>query len=382
MATHYDALVLGVGGMGAAALAHLARRGMSVVGVEQDDVPSERGSSVGETRVIRKAYFEDPRYVPLLERAYVLWRELEDVAGETLFVRTGCMTLGPPDHAALRGVLESVTRHHLPHDLLTEREIVQRFPALVPSPGDVGVFEADAGYLHVERCTRAHARWAVSMGAELRTRVRVIDLRLDGEIHATLSDGSHVTAPRAVVSAGAWLASSPAFRELARGLPLTVERQVQLWFPSAPGASGLAAFIHFVGERAFYGIPTPDSVKVCAHHGGEETTPDALDRALRPEDESDVRAYLRAHLPSLDAPPLRARVCMYTNTPDHHFVVGRSPHRPEVVLLGGFSGHGYKAASAIGEIAAELVHDGKSALDLAMFDPARFGAGHERSALG
>ena len=362
----------GGGGRGAAALAHLARRGLSVVGIEQDDVPSERGSSVGETRVIRKAYFEDPRYVPLLERAYTLWRELEEVAGETLFVRTGCLTLGPPGHEAIRGVLESVSRHRLPHELLEERDVAARFPALVPSPGDVGVFERDAGYLHVERCTLAHARWAASMGAELRTRVEVTELRIDGGVRATLSDGSHVTAPRAVVAAGAWLATSPALREIARALPLTVERQVQLWFAHSPVSRSLAGFIHFVEGRAFYGIPTADSVKVCAHHGGETTTPDALDRALRPADEATVRDYLRAHLPSLDGSPIRSRVCMYTNTPDQHFVVGRAPGRPEVVVLGGFSGHGYKAASVVGEIAAELVAEGKSALDLAMFDPARF----------
>jgi sarcosine oxidase len=359
--------------MGAAALAHLARRGLSVVGIEQDDVPSERGSSVGETRVIRKAYFEDARYVPLLERAYALWRELEEIAGETLFVRTGCMTLGPPEHAAIRGVLDSVARHRLPHELLDERAVVARFPAFVPSRGDVGVFESDAGYLHVERCTRAHARWAVQLGAELRTHVGVTEVCLDGEVRVTLSDGSLVTAPRAVVAAGPWLASGAAFRELSGDLPLTVERQVQLWFPRSLHSASLAAFIHFVGERAFYGIPTADSVKVCAHHGGEEATPDGLDRALRPDDEARVRTYLRAHLPSLDGSPLRSRVCMYTNTPDQHFIVGRSPRYPNVVFLGGFSGHGYKAAAAVGEIAAQLVVDGKSRFDLGMFDPSRFG---------
>ena len=356
--------------MGAAALAHLARRGLRAIGIEQDDVPSEQGSSVGETRVIRKAYFENPRYVPLLERAYTLWRELERETGESLFERTGCMTLGPPDHEAIRGVLASVAEHRLPHRVMREGEIRQTFAPLVPAPGDVGVLEEDAGYLHVEACTRAHARWAVAMGAELRTRTQLVELEMSDGVHAVLADGSIVSAPRAVVAAGPWLATSHALREVAGDLPLVVERQVQLWFPPPPRP--LPAFIHFAGEWAHYAIPTPEAIKVCRHHGGEATSPDALDRSLRPEDEAAVRGYLRAHLPSLDAPPLRSRVCMYTNTPDQHFVVGRLPYQPNVVVLGGFSGHGYKMASVVGEIAAELVAGGESPFDLAMFDPGRF----------
>ncbi len=210
------------------------------------------------------------------------------------------------------------------------------------------------------------------MGAELRTRVEVTELRIDGGVRATLSDGSHVTAPRAVVAASAWLATSPALRGSRAPCRSPSSARSSSGSPTLPVSRSLAGFIYFVEGRAFYGIPTADAVKVCAHHGGEPTTPDALDRTLRPEDEKTVRDYLRAHLPSVDAAPIRSRVCMYTNTPDQHFVVGRAPGRPEVVVLGGFSGHGYKAASVVGEIAAELVAEGKSALDLAMFDPARF----------
>ena len=176
---HYDVLVLGVGGMGAAALAHLAARGVSVLGVEQGDVPSDRGSSVGETRVIRKAYFEDPRYVPLIERAYVLWNELEAYAKEQLLVRTGCLNVGHPAHAAIRGVRESVALHALPHVLLDAAGLRARFPAFVPSPDDVGIFEADGGYLRVEACTTAHARLAIERGATLLTRTRVEELAVD-----------------------------------------------------------------------------------------------------------------------------------------------------------------------------------------------------------
>jgi len=377
--TRHDVLVLGLGGMGAAALAHLAARGLSVVGVDQDALPSLRGSSVGETRVIRKAYAEDPRYVPLLVRAYELWGELEARAHRELFTRVGCLNLGPPAHPAIRGVLESAERHGLPHAVLREDEVRARF-SVVPEPGDQGVFEEDAGYLAVEACTKAHLEWATACGAEVRqARVTAVEVAASS-VRATLEDGSSLVADRAVVAAGPWLAGST-FQELTRGLPLVVERQVQLWFRpvalDATRAPALPAFIHFVEGGPFYGIPLDDShpspaVKVCRHHGGASTTADTLDRAVSLADEATVRDYLRVHLPAADGPLLRSRVCMYTNTPDEHFVVGPLARAPHVVVLGGFSGHGYKMASVMGEIAADLVREGRSAFDLGMFAPERF----------
>jgi len=380
VSARHDVLVLGLGGMGAAALAHLAARGLSAVGVDQDTPPSLRGSSVGETRVIRKAYAEDPRYVPLLVRSYELWRELEARSGRKLFTRVGCLNLGPSAHPAIRGVLESAERHGLPHRLLGDADLRARF-SVVPAPGDVGVFEEDAGYLAVEACTQAHLAWATARGAQLRrARVTALDVTRSS-VTATLDDGSSLAADRAVVAAGPWLASAPAFHDLARELPLVVERQVQLWFQpldrEATRAPALPAFIHFVDGGPFYGIPLDDShaspaVKVCRHHGGARTTADALDRAVTPQDESTVRGYLRAHLPAADGPLLRSRVCMYTNTPDEHFVVGALSRAPHVVVLGGFSGHGYKMAPVMGEIAADLVQRGRSEFDLGMFAPERF----------
>lgn len=380
MSERHDALVLGLGGMGAAALAHLAARGLSVVGVDQDPVPSVRGSSVGETRIIRKAYAEDPRYVPLLLRAYVLWTELESRSKRSLFTRVGCLNLGPADHPAIVGVLESARRHGLAHERLGPAELRRRF-SVVPSPGDLGVFEQDAGYLAVEACTQAHLDWAVAGGARV-VHARVAGLEVEpSSVRATLDDGTTVIADRAVVAAGPWLASAPALRALAAHLPLVVERQVQLWFqpadPVAASAPALPTFIHFVEGGPFYGIPRDPShavpaAKVCRHHGGASTTADAVDRTVSAADEATVRSYLLAHLPTADGPLLRSHVCMYTNTPDEHFLVGLLQSAPRVVLLGGFSGHGYKMASVMGEIAADLVQQGRSAFDLGMFDPWRF----------
>jgi len=369
--TDADVIVLGVGGMGAAALAHLAGRGLRAIGIERDDVPSLRGSSVGQTRIIRKAYFEDARYVPLLHRAYELWRELD----ASLYVRTGCLNLGPPEHPDIRGVLDSVRTHGLPHERLDADDVRRRFPAFDPASGDVGVHEEDAGYLRVEASTEAHAARARASGAELRTRTIVRSVTIaDDSVRVTLDSGGELTAKHLVVAAGAWLGT---LAELATDLPaLTVTRQVQLWFrpqnEELARAPTMPAFIHFVGERAFYGVPlTGSGVKVCRHHGGEVTSADALDRALRPEDEHDVRGYIGAHLRNADGPLVHSQVCMYTSTPDHHFVVGLHPRWRHVVVLGGFSGHGYKMASVIGEIAADLVERGQSRHDIALFDPAR-----------
>jgi sarcosine oxidase len=379
---HHDVLVLGLGGMGTAALAHLAARGLSAVGVEQDDVPSLWGSSVGETRVIRKAYLEDARYVPLLVRAYALWRELEERERASLYVRTGCLVLGPRDHAAVRGTKASAEQHGLLHSVLAEDEVRARL-ALVPAPGDEGVFEEDAGFLRVEACTAAHARWAKASGATLRTRTRVTELDLGGgKVRATLEGGERLTADKLVVSAGAWLASAPGLAEIARDVPLVVERQAQLWFRSkareATRPPALPVFIHFTGAGTFYGLPPDEAheapaVKVCRHHGGTLTQADALDRVVHDEDEAPVRRYVHAHLPAADGERVRARICMYTNTPDEHFLVGAHPRWPHVVVLGGFSGHGYKMASVMGEIAADLVATGTSRFDLGMFRVGRFG---------
>lgn len=381
---HFDVLVLGVGGMGAAALAHLASRGARVAGVEQHSVPNDRGSSTGETRVIRKAYFEDPRYVPLIERAYTLWNELEKHTGEELLVRTGCLNFGPSEHVAIRGVRESVALHGLPHDTLDHHAIGGRFPAFVPADGDVGIFEEDGGFLRVEACTDAHARRAVESGARLLTGQRVVALDVTERlVTAHLDDGAAISADRVVVSAGPWLASTPALAPIAARLPLRVTRQVQLYFrpedPEIVDADSMPVFIHFDGDRAFYGVPlhgehgAEPALKVCQHGGGElVTSADDLDREVHERDIAPVRDWMRDHLPDGDGELVRARVCMYTSTPDGHFVVGALRAMPNVIVLGGFSGHGYKMAPVIGEVAADLAMGRASPFDLALFSPERF----------
>jgi sarcosine oxidase len=369
----FDCIVLGVGGMGSAACYHLACRRQHVLGLEQFEIPHEHGSSHGHSRVIRKAYFEDPRYVPLLHRAFELWRALERESGEKLLHITGGLNIGPPDHACIRGVLESVRRHGLPHAVLDAAEVRRRFPAIRPVGDVIGVHEMEAGFLRPERCVTAHVEGARRHGAEIRTGQRVSAIDWTGnEVRVTSGDGIH-RAAKLVVTAGPWLPSV-----LPIGLPLRVERQVQLWFqPREPAIfepGRMPVFICFLNDRSYYGVPAFDGrgVKVCRHHGGATVTPDTVDRTVTRADKDDVRSFIRTHLAPLDGPSQDGKVCLYTNTPDEHFIIGPSPALERVVIAGGFSGHGFKFAGVVGEIVADLVISGTTKHDIAMFAPTRF----------
>lgn len=343
---------------------HLARRGLSVVGFEQHGLAHDRGSSHGGTRVIRKAYGEGAAYVPLLRRAYELWRELENESGTSLLHLVGCLNLGPREHPFVRGVISSAQKYELPHEVLEAAEVRARFPLFTPHDGDVGVFERDAGLLTVEDCTRAHVAVAHRHGAQLRSeRVEELVIERDGVVV------NGVRARKLVLSAGAWLQSQKWFPQLAA--KIAVRRQVQCWFPPASGE--LPCFIQLFDDgRSFYGLPAfgGRGPKICQHKDGEITTADDVTRETTDADSDAVRAYLRAHLPTLDAPPTERKTCLYSMTRDEHFLVGALPDFP-VVVLGGFSGHGFKFASVLGEIGADLVQHGRSQFDLTTFEPLR-----------
>jgi sarcosine oxidase len=367
-----DVAVIGVGGIGSSALMHLARRGLKVVGFEQfgseEDPSHDRGASHGGTRVIRKAYGEGGAYVPLLERAYTLWRELEKESGTSLLHLVGCLNIGPPEHEFIRGVIASARQHGLAHEVLSARELSARFPLFHVNERDVAVYEKDGGLLAVEDCTRAHVKVALRHGATIR-REHVRSLEL-GNDHATIN-GS-LKAKRVVIAAGPWWHTQPWLQEL--GSKLVIRRQVQCWFPEPQLERELPCFIHLVdATRSFYGLPSfgGRGPKVCQHKGGALTTADTVERATSDADSDAVREYLRRHLPELDAPPTERKTCLYSMTPDEHFLVGALPGKP-VVALGGFSGHGFKFASVLGEIAADLVQRGRSEFDLTQFDPLRF----------
>ena len=371
----YDAIVLGLGGMGSAVAAHAAARGMRVLGLEQFDPAHALGSSHGATRIIRQAYFESPAYVPLLRRAYDLWDALAERTRTTLRVQTGGLFVGRPQTPIVAGTIASARQWELAHEVYDAHELRERWPMLTPLPDEIGVFEAVAGAVFPEAAVRAHLDVAAAEGAELRFRtpVRGWDAGDDG-VRVTLADRTHVEGKRLAICAGPWFAKiAPDV-----GLPLTIERNVQFWFaprdPAAMQPSALPIYgVERPGARMFYGFPDfGDGAKVAHHGSGVTADPDALDRTVRDDEIAAVRAALDAFVPAANGAFLRAAVCMYSNTPDEHFAIGAHPRSPRVVVAGGFSGHGYKFTPVVGELVAALLAQDRPRFALDLFAPDRF----------
>jgi sarcosine oxidase len=376
MSQTFDCIVLGCGGFGSGALYHLARRGVRVLGIEQFGIAHDRGSSHGETRIIRQAYFEHPDYVPLLRRAYELWHELEVESGRQLFHRVGLLTTGPADGEAVPGTVRSSELHGLPLERLTPQEARRRFPTYrVPDELSV-VFEPQAGFLEVERCVEAHIQAAVQHGAIVRTEETVQHWSCEGNTVRVRTDKGEYSAARMIVTAGAW-----AGRMLAElNLPLNVVRKVVFWFPAPlrhhAANAGNCTFFFEVNGGQFYGFPSIDgqTVKLAEHTGGETVAdPARVDRDLHPTDLPRVADFVRSYLPELNPQPARHSVCMYTKTPDCHFIVDRHPHHPQIVLGAGFSGHGFKFTSSLGEVLAEFAMESRSTLPVEFLSLGRFG---------
>jgi sarcosine oxidase len=371
----YDVIVLGIGGMGSATLYHLARRGLRVLGLERFDLVHEYGSSHGLTRIIRLAYWEHPTYVALLRRAYELWRELEQGAGERLLHITGSVDAGPAGGPIFQGALRSSELHGLAHEVMDGRELSRRCPGYRLPPETQCLLQPEGGFLLPERCNVAHAALARSHGAELHCREPVLDWGAGGGRVWVRTPGGRHEAGRLVVCAGAWAS------RLLPGLDgLAVpERQVLAWLqPGRPELFQPAVFPVFnleVEEGHYYGFPSfllPGFKFGRYHHRREVVDPDAWRREPEPEDEELLRSFARRYFPDGAGPTVMLKACLFTNTPDHHFILDRHPEYPEVAIAAGFSGHGYKFCSVIGEIMADLAQNGHTRHDIEFFRLQRF----------
>lgn len=371
----YDVIVAGLGAMGSLTLHQLARRGHRVLGFDRFAPPHAMGSSHGRSRIIREAYFEDPRYVPLVQRAYDCWAELEAASGTTLFRQTGGLMLGPPDGMLVRGARRSAEQHGLPHEVLDAAEVARRFPAFHPDEGMVGVWEPRAGILSPEACIGAALNVAKAHGATVLDDASLVAWDATPFGVEVITTAGRFHASSLVVAAGAWTrALLPELR-----LPLEVQRNVQLWFSPlrAPEQFAPDAFPVFISEyapgKAWYGFPdTGEGVKVALHHVGEVVDPDAIRREVSDDDVAPVRAIMARSLPDANGALLGSAVCMYTNAPDEHFLIGRHPAHPAVIVASPCSGHGFKFASAIGELLADLATDRPPAFDVSLFALDRF----------
>lgn len=358
MDTHYDAVVMGVGAMGSATLSALAKRGYKVCGIEQFGMAHDKGSSHGETRLIRKAYFEHPDYVSLLHSSYDEWEQMQEESDQMLFAKNGLLLAGQSDSMLIRGLESCYSQHDLPHDILSAGDVQRRWPH-INLPENVEIYyDPIAGYLHVENCVREFYRLAKKNGADLFNEEKVIAWEADSENSVSVTTNKRtITADRLVISCGAW--ASEALQML--DLKLDIWRKVLYWYKTTdrekcrPGS--FPSFFIETEKGGFYGFPAVSSegVKIAEHyHKHSISHPDRLNREVSAGEDTIVSNFAARTFPLLQTPSHNSVVCMYTMSEDEHFIIDHHPEHENVVIATGFSGHGFKFAPVIGNILADL----------------------------
>ncbi|MBI1294032.1 N-methyl-L-tryptophan oxidase [bacterium] len=372
---HYDVIVVGVGGMGSAAVYNLAKRNKRVLGLEKYDIPHDMGSSHGYTRIIRLAYYEHPSYVMLLHRAYQLWEELEAVSGEHLLHITGSIDAGPADSWVFKGSFQSCVEYELPHEVLTGKELMQRFPGYRLPFDHMALLQPRGGFLTPERCTVAYVEAAHALGAEIHAREEVLRWAPEGDGVRVFTTRDSYTADRLVITAGAW---NNQMVPLLRGLAVP-ERQVLAWFqPRKPEffrPDNFPVFNLLVDEGRYYGFPVhgvPGFKIGKYHHFLERDDAERLDHESHDADEWMLREFTDRYFPDAAGPTMSLQSCMFTNSPDGHFIIDLYPGYPQVSFAAGFTGHGYKFASVVGEIMGDLAINGRTRHDIELFRHDRF----------
>lgn len=375
LSQEFDCIVIGVGGMGSSTLYNLAKRGRRVLGLEQFDIPHAEGSSHGVNRIIRLAYYEHPSYVPLLRRAYELWSEIESVTGEQLLYKTGSIDTAPSGHEVFEGSLESCLLHDIPHRVLNHAQINEEFPGYQLPPGHMGLLQGDGGFVLSERSIVAYANAAMSTGAEIHAREVVSGWEPDQGGVRVFTDRGEYTAERLVITAGAWTSGMvPILDDLA-----VPERQVLAWLQPIDGSlytpEVFPVFNAYFDEGRYYGFPVHGipGFKVGRYHHLEEVIdPDFAIKTVDSEDEAVLRSAVERYFPKANGTTMTLKTCMFTNTPDEHFIVDLLPANSQVVVAAGFSGHGFKFASVIGEILADLAINGETEHNIDLLKIDRF----------
>jgi sarcosine oxidase len=371
----FDVIVIGAGGMGSAAVYELSRRGRKVLALEQFPPVHDRGSSHGHTRIIRRAYYEHPAYVPLVRRSFERWHDLEQRTGRHLLTQCACLGIGPPAGEVVTGVQAAAHEHGLEVEQLPSHDLRVRFPQFRFGDEYAGVLEHDAGFLYVEDCVRAHLDAARDLGATLQFEEPVTAWTVEPDSVIVTTERGVYRAAKLIITAGPWA------RQMlgAPGQHLRVMRQTMLWLETLDASAfrrdRFPIFLADVPGGPFYGLPAMDGrgLKVARHYGAPERTgPDELERELVADDERPVRDFLTKHIPAANGRRTAGQTCIYTLTPDRHFLIGLHPAHPNVAFAGGFSGHGFKFAPVVGEVLADLVDRGRTDWNIAMFRPGRF----------
>jgi sarcosine oxidase len=369
MSESLDVLVIGLGAHGSSALYHLSKTGKMVAGIDRYTPPHTHGSSHGQSRIIRQAYHESPFYVPLVQAAYPLWAELERETGKPLLLNTGGLLLGSEDAAMLQGARLSAETHGIKYEYLSHSHLLRRFPAFRPEPGTVGVWEKEAGILFPEACIQAWLAGAAANKASILCNEVVTRIIPRRDAVKVTTDKGRYSAAKVIVSAGAWLGTL--LPELQ--LPLTIERQVVCWFRDKGHRThfrpdNMPVYIWEYGAgKLFYGFPDlGEGIKIGFHHGGRHIRPEELQQDATAADISAIEDIAREYL-AIDPEYQASSVCMYTNTPDEHFIIDAHPGYENILIASPCSGHGFKFSSIIGKILCELACDQKPEFDLSPF---------------
>jgi sarcosine oxidase len=360
-ATTYDCVVIGAGGFGSAALDHVAARGARVLGIDRFGIAHDQGSSHGHTRVTRQAYFEHPDYVPLLIEAYRLWDDLAQHCQQPLIDRCGLLLAGRPDGPAVAGTRQAARLHDLELQDVSQLRLAKDFPGFqIPDEFDA-VWEAEGGYLFVEDAVRAHIARAQHRGAVLRTPETVLEWAPVGDAFEVVTDRDRYHCGSLIIAPGAWVPNLLPELEV----DWEIVRKPLFWFPTSSHdydrSRGAGVFFLETAGGEFYGFPSLDgqTVKLAEHTGGQNINdPLAVDRNVLDIDLPPLANYLQSHMPGLSTSPARHVVCLYTRTPDRHFIVDKHPRHNGVAIACGFSGHGFKFTPVIGSVLADLALDG------------------------
>ncbi len=381
--TTFDVAVIGLGAMGSAALFNLARQGRRVIGIEQFEPGHDRGSSHGESRIIRLSYFEHPSYVPLVRRALEKWRELESLCGQTILTVTGVLEAGYPGSSIVNGSLEASRLHGLDHEVLSAAEIMARFPGFKVPSDWTGLFQPEGGLLRPELAIGQFIDQAQRNGAEVRTNTRVLGIEPFSAGIRVRTETGVIEAGSVIVAAGAWIGDFAP--DLKPHLNLT--RQVLGWFaPHEPALftpERCPVFLLESEDDACYGFPdfAGTGVKAASHRKGTSlSNADEMAQDGGPADEAQIRRMLALAMPGANGPLQKMRTCLYTRTPDEDFVIDRSPVDPRIILASPCSGHGFKFASILGEVLADLATGKTPSNDISRFRIDRLTAGSSGSA--
>jgi len=379
--TSFDVIVIGVGSMGSSACYHLATRGSKVLGLEQFGISHEFGSHAGQSRIIRKAYFENSDYVPLLTRAYENWKALEEETGERLYFKTGLAYFGSPDHVMMQGVKKSASLYNIPLEIFTGSSNHQRFPQFTIPASFEGLWESDAGFVTPEKAIQLYARQAIKKGAEIHSNERILDWKKDGNGVIVTTDKNTYHSQKLIITAGAWAKSLiPGLNRI-----LKITRQFVAWIKPKRWNDFMLDYFPcwlIADEKpgCYYGFPIlpkefgdPQGLKLAHHYPALETDPDKVDREINAEDEKDFQYVLDRYFPGVFQSLLSYKICLYANSPDEDFIIDFLPGYGESVAIAcGFSGHGFKFASVVGEIVADLVTGGKPKLPVQFLSINRF----------